>query len=94
MIAGLGGDERGRNDRAGDLHFHEHAGDPHAAPGRFIANGNPGYGNLPGLCDAPDHPVQGDLGGGHLALGTWIGDGNGGFFFMEVESDVDCGCRV
>ena len=32
--------------------------------------------------------------GGAFAVGSGIGDGDGGLFFMDVESDVDCGRRV
>jgi hypothetical protein len=52
------------------------------------------------VANAPDQPVYGDLGGGHLTVEAYlafragIDDGDGGFFFMDVESDVECGCRV
>ena len=100
VIAGFGGDERGRDDGAWHFHFQEHSGDPHAAAARLVANGDSGERDILGLGDSSDGPIQGNLGGGDLAvesdfaLRAGIGDGDGCFFFMDVESDVNYRCRV
>jgi hypothetical protein len=100
VIAGLGGNERRRDDRAGHFHFVEQPGNPHAAPACLVANGDPAKRDVAVFGDAPDQAVEGDLAGGDfavaadLALGVGIGNGDGGFFFMDVKADVECGCRV
>ncbi len=100
VIPGFGGNEGWRDDGAGRFHFHKHAGNPHAAAARLVANGNLGDGDVLGLGDPADGAIQGDLGGSDLAveadfaLRSGICNGDGCFFFMDVESDVECGCRV
>ena len=53
-----------------------------------------------GLGDPPRDPLQGVPGGRDvagdpdLAPGPWFGDGDGGLFFMDVQSDVESGRRV
>lgn len=100
MIADFGGNEGGGYDRAWNFHFEKHPGNPHAATARLVANGNAGKRNVAIFGDAPDQAVESNLGGGYLAVGTdfpigaGIGNGNRGFFFMDVESDVKCRGRV
>jgi hypothetical protein len=69
------------------------------APGRecvvFDAEFTP-----PGLGDPANDALQGMLAGGDAAVVAWfrvsIGfeDRDDGFFFMNVESEVGCPCRV
>lgn len=94
MIARLGRDQRGGDDGAVHLHPRKEPRNPHAASSGFIAYGDAGKGDAVGLGDAFDQPLKGNLRGGNLTIGTdfalrsGIGNGNGNFFFMDVESDV------
>ena len=78
----------------------EHAGDPHAATTGFVADGDGVERDMFSLGDAPDETIQSHLAGGDFSevsdftFGTRIGEGDGSFFFMNIESDVELGCRV
>lgn len=74
--------------------------DPKAAVAALVADVEIGELASLGLGDAANDPLQRVLGGGDTAvvarfrLSMGIEDGDDGFFFMDVESDVKCPCRV
>jgi hypothetical protein len=78
----------------------EAAGDPKAASAGLVADVEVGKLATLGLGNPAHGPLQGVLGGGdaavlaRLRVAVGLEDGDDGLFFMDVESDVECACRV
>ncbi len=95
-VPGFGGNEGRGDDFTMDAHLKEAPSDPEPATARFVADVE--IAELPVLVlgDAPHGPLQGVLGSGDGPVVTGFGfpicfeDGDDGFCFMDVESDVEC----
>ena len=99
-VAGTRGDQRRGDDIATDAHLQKPPGDPEAASAGLVADVQVGEPAVLLLGDAAHGALQGVLGGGdaavlaRLGVATAFQDGDDGLFFMHIESDVECACRV
>lgn len=93
-VTGFDGNEGGGDDIAPDTHLKETPGDPKAASTRFITNVEVAEFAVLILGDSPHRSFDGMLGGGDGAVVPGLGvtiifkDGDDGFCFMNVESEV------
>ena len=95
-ITGFRGNEGWGDDIAPDPHLVKASGDPETTAAGFVAYVEIGELALLVLGDAPHGPFKGVLGGFNRAVVAGLGiavrfqDGDDSFFFMNVESEVEC----
>lgn len=95
-VAGAGGNEGRGDDFALNAHLKEASRNPKATATGFVADVE--FGELPilSLGDASHGALEGMLRGGDVAVmprfafALRVEDGDGGFFFVNVESEVEC----
>lgn len=95
-VTRLGGNERRGDDVTADPHLKEASSDPESATAGLVADVEIAKFPVLVLGDAAHGALQGVLGGGDSPVVSRFGvairfqDGDDGFCFMDVESEVEC----